>query len=1121
MSPKYFYLIIAIVGFVNANPFDQPLEYEADSRQINVASDNLDAPPDLPLFAKYQNPLVNLANKKDTNVNVNDYRNDPNSQLQSIQDRKNNPINFGNEDNESKLDVAPKHLNFPESKNPSLDLVNEKDSNSNIYDYESNANSQLQSIQNQKNKLGKLRSQESDSKQVVGSGILDQASKISKASKFKNPSLDLVNEKDSNLEINNHQSNANSQLQSIQNQKNKLSKLINGESDSKQVEGSETLDHASNILKASKFKSPSHGLVNEKDSNLNINDYQSNSNLQLQSIQDRKNKLSKLRNKNTDSTLDAALKSRHHSSKLLKASKLKNPSLHLLNEKDSNLNINDYQSNSNLQLQNIQDRKKKLSKLKIKDSDSTVDVVLNSRHKPSKKVSHLSKFRNPLKHSTNEEKNFNLNNNQNNQHFKLKHPNLNKHKTNNIKKEASDLMIKLDGVKTKNERDREIFNYIKGEPHNDCPNTRNKNHFTEIFAPNISSLPLEEDLKVGHDPESSKSSKIYVGEDVTICWTEITTIKENKLLAPPNLLVIREYAISFENAATIPDEYLECSKMDGEISDDRRTVCDSNFPSVIDQDTRKSRVINTTTVSREGNLDITQIKLIKCGVGSLVTRDVFKTGKENTGKRIEIKVSPLTKSVEDYCHTEAEDEPKFNMRKVEQPEYNDDDEDGVLSTGIQANIFSTTPQSIAQDLLESSENTSCSGLHCPLNSDNLNKHTKIDMEILDKEKNSFEEKSSVKIDSTTATIETSLINDVNLVANISFSTEHELTSTSAPITPETVIKTVDLGPSNLNVLVGHDLKLGSTNVEEKTTKIVDHNDQNLQLKSTLKTDDLDEDYSGSGSGDCSEEVETEGPITLEPNDDNYDIKIRNNTSIHIVEDSLTTTTTDATPIDVERKLHEISTTSETRKSTMPINSLVIETPDKNGKHRLALKIRVSLEEIDNNEPHRIADIEKNLTLDERLTEHGNHSLLQQLQALNNSGDSLEAIKEILNCSLLDKISDDVINNPGRIQRRSADNEKSEVIKECLPEIHEDVKTGLHNVLSKVPSLDSSNDNKNNNTNVNVNTNTSTAHKSKRSVDEGVEELSRWSNERFMKLQTGGQLHSITELTVLRNTNDDC
>ncbi|KAG8038494.1 hypothetical protein G9C98_006190 [Cotesia typhae] len=547
-----------------------------------------------------------------------------------------------------------------------------------------------------------------------------------------------------------------------------------------------------------------------------------------------------------------------------------------------------------------------------------------------------------------------------------------------------------------------------------CPNSKNKNHITKIFARNISSLPLEDDLKGRFDPDSSKSTKVYVGEDVTVCWTEITTIKENSLLASPNRQVIREYAISFENSATIPDEYIECSKMEGEISDDSR-ICDSKFPSTIDQDTRKSRLINTTTKSREGDLDVTQIKVIKCGVGSLVTREVFKIGK-NESKRIEIKVSPLTKKPED-CE-EIKEKPNLFLKTCSEgvcsvKHYDDIEDDKALSTGASSIILSSTPK--------------------------LEEYNSPETKILD----------LTTILDSTETIKTSLAENYEASSSTEPSTLLEPT--------EPVTKSLEVSPETLE---SEDLK------------------EDLQ---TTSPDYLYSDYSETGSGDCSEEAITDGEIPVEPNDDHARI---NKADFDIVKVPLVIHVTEPNTIDVERRSHKLRTTSETRKSTLPINSSIID--EKGEKHQLALKIKVSLEQINSENPHKIADIERNLTLEEPLSDHGDNSLLQQLDALNRSGDSLEAIKEILNCSLLDRFSKNITSTEKTIYRKESEQDFNKLIGDVSEAI------GQHKEGRRA--------------------------RNKRSINEGIEKLGSWSNERFMKLGSGKQLHRTTELTLFKNFN---
>ncbi|XP_012268250.2 mucin-22-like [Athalia rosae] len=180
-----------------------------------------------------------------------------------------------------------------------------------------------------------------------------------------------------------------------------------------------------------------------------------------------------------------------------------------------------------------------------------------------------------------------------------------------------------------------------------CTETHGENRtYSSSFTANgtLRALGLKDDMKVAGEVATKQTSSIHFGEDITLCWIETTTIKEDRNVQPPQRFVIREYTISFENSATIPERYLECVKVEGEI--DGKSDGDvprSKIFEVMDENTRHSRLVNFTTVRHTKHFTVWQHRRVRCGVGPVVTKNVVEwahKGSENPKKRVEIKVSP-------------------------------------------------------------------------------------------------------------------------------------------------------------------------------------------------------------------------------------------------------------------------------------------------------------------------------------------------------------------------------------------------------------------------------------------------------------------------------------------------
>jgi len=190
-------------------------------------------------------------------------------------------------------------------------------------------------------------------------------------------------------------------------------------------------------------------------------------------------------------------------------------------------------------------------------------------------------------------------------------------------------------------------------------NKKNQRYSSSFFANTTKrTLTVEKDFHdvVGNNSKVKKSSSVHEGEDITLCWIETTTIKEDKTIRPPKRLVIREYTISFENSATIPERYLECKRYEGELTANDPDIGKTTLFEIIDEDTMVSRIVNFTSVSNVGNIITWEHKKVKCGVGPVVSKNIIELndGSKNPKKRVEIKVSP---KMHQLTATTTEEEP--------------------------------------------------------------------------------------------------------------------------------------------------------------------------------------------------------------------------------------------------------------------------------------------------------------------------------------------------------------------------------------------------------------------------------------------------------------------------------
>ncbi|XP_036140454.1 uncharacterized protein LOC105834531 [Monomorium pharaonis] len=196
-------------------------------------------------------------------------------------------------------------------------------------------------------------------------------------------------------------------------------------------------------------------------------------------------------------------------------------------------------------------------------------------------------------------------------------------------------------------KEQETLEEIVQEEVTNCASKNKKNQrYSSSFLVNTTGHLLTVDKEfhdvVGNNSKVKKSSSVHDGEDITLCWIETTTIKEDKTMQPPKRLVIREYTISFENSATIPERYLECKRFEGELMANDPDVGKTALFEVIDEDTMVSRIVNFTSVSHVGDIIIWQHKKVKCGVGPVVSKNIIELtdDSKNPKKRVEIKVSP-------------------------------------------------------------------------------------------------------------------------------------------------------------------------------------------------------------------------------------------------------------------------------------------------------------------------------------------------------------------------------------------------------------------------------------------------------------------------------------------------
>lgn len=121
------------------------------------------------------------------------------------------------------------------------------------------------------------------------------------------------------------------------------------------------------------------------------------------------------------------------------------------------------------------------------------------------------------------------------------------------------------------------------------------------------------------------------GHFTALCWVEIINLKEYRNGTND---VTKEYAILLESPGDVPGEYLE------EDPARQREVVPYE---IVDYDTKKSRVVNLTTVSRGDGVTVRENRKMMCASGPIYTKEFTEWPRSNK-KRIEVRVSPRKKS---------------------------------------------------------------------------------------------------------------------------------------------------------------------------------------------------------------------------------------------------------------------------------------------------------------------------------------------------------------------------------------------------------------------------------------------------------------------------------------------
>ncbi|XP_015595091.1 probable serine/threonine-protein kinase nek3 [Cephus cinctus] len=555
-----------------------------------------------------------------------------------------------------------------------------------------------------------------------------------------------------------------------------------------------------------------------------------------------------------------------------------------------------------------------------------------------------------------------------------------------------------------------------------------------------------------HDEMEAKIMRsVHVGEDVTLCWIETTTIKENTSVVPPVRLVIREYTISFENSATIPNPYLECSRLPGEIEPgigNDKNLGKKGLFEIIDEDTKKSRMVNFTIVDHEGEIVIWKHKRVQCGVGSVVTKSILEWSSDsaqNPKKRVEIKVSPKLYgfSVRSQPPTTTARPALMNstgfdltaVPSLTTEKSSNDDLSPIIRSTAETIVDTTTD---ASTTIDTNTETSTTVTECcntdqtedaestepteptepteltvsPTTTENLEEHCKpgetceISSESVSSTESSTHDQKitlngSDESCSATSSEYCETSDEVMFEDGISFKINDTVTTRDKPQTGDQVVK---LSTTFSTVPPSTDSKLSFASEDGSvitTTESLAQSTVVLTEGTTLK-DDMNLATSG-----------------LRKNciDDNC----HTTTEINNVEDEtlLTTVLTEETGTEeAETNIlitDSIPTTMESRRSTIPTPQTGITTTDTSSvhsnltvstetKHRLVLKIKVTLEHVNERmEKQNLIEVEKNLLLHEDPREHSNNSIMSQVRALNDSI-SFQKLQTLFNCSSLEKLN---------------------------------------------------------------------------------------------------------------------
>uniref|UniRef100_A0A0C9RAB4 PriB protein n=1 Tax=Fopius arisanus TaxID=64838 RepID=A0A0C9RAB4_9HYME len=131
------------------------------------------------------------------------------------------------------------------------------------------------------------------------------------------------------------------------------------------------------------------------------------------------------------------------------------------------------------------------------------------------------------------------------------------------------------------------------------------------------SLSLSSNSSVQPKYTASVRSK----NNLTLCWIETITIKEDNATSPAMRLVLREYTITLENSVSIPEDLLEYSRLEGEVHPvTKEKAMNTPFQEFFSNETQRSQVTKLKKITQEGNFMVTEEKTMRCGTGSFITK---------------------------------------------------------------------------------------------------------------------------------------------------------------------------------------------------------------------------------------------------------------------------------------------------------------------------------------------------------------------------------------------------------------------------------------------------------------------------------------------------------------------